>query len=112
MIKLIHDKLKSTRGETISETLVSTLIAALAMILFSSMVIASRNVIKSSKQSLEDYYDRTTKMAFRESGVKTEDAEIHFTVPLVYSSDPVDVTLYYNQASDASEENDFQVKSY
>lgn len=104
-------KLKSTKGETISETLVSTLIAAIAMILFSSMVIASRNVIENSKKTINDHYEWITKMAFKDS-VKTEDADLEFTVPLVHSDTSVPVKLYYSQPSGGTETNGIQVVSY
>ncbi len=49
--------IKNKKGETIAETLMATLIAALAMVMFAGMVIASKNIIEESNQKIKDYYD-------------------------------------------------------
>ena len=49
--------IKNKKGETIAETLMATLIAALAMVMFAGMVIASKNIIEDSNQKIKDYYD-------------------------------------------------------
>ncbi len=109
------DKLKSSNGETISETLVATLIAALSMVMFASMVIASKNIISNSKSVMENYYSCNSKMmTSRASGggeVKTESVKIIFTNPPVYAND-FETDLYSNQMADGSIENDIQLKCY
>ena len=112
MMDRFLEKLKSTKGETISETLVATLIAAIAMLMFSSMVIASRNVIENSKKTISDHYEWTTKMAFSNDAVKKENAEAKFTVPLVNKDSTVSVKLYYNQPAGGTETKGIKVISY
>ena len=109
------DKLKSSNGETISETLVATLIAALSMVMFASMVIASKNIISNSKSAVENYYKcNSSMMASRASGgdeVETEGVTINFTNPPVYANN-IEADLYSNQIADGSIENDIQLKCY
>ncbi len=111
----ILKKLKSRRGETISETLVATLIAALSMVLFGSMVVASNNIIKDSRSDMENYYKWTSNMMDSKSSgsgaVEMESATISFTVPPVDKNNK-DVTLFYNQSSGDSKENEIPVKCY
>ena len=98
-------KLKGSRGETITEVLVSTLIAALAMILFASMVIASKNIIKKSCDSISDYYRWTSKMVSKD-GVRSGTGTVSFDKDLVYETDSYGVTVYHNESSGDDGEND------
>lgn len=52
----LKNKLKSKKGETITETLVSVLIAAAAMILFASMITSSQRILQKSESIMDDYY--------------------------------------------------------
>lgn len=58
----LKNKLKSKKGETITETLVSVLIAAAAMILFASMITSSQRILKKSESIMNAYYDGEEKM--------------------------------------------------
>ena len=58
----LKNKLKSKKGETITETLVSVLIAAAAMILFASMITSSQRILQKSEHIMDEYYDGETKM--------------------------------------------------
>lgn len=54
-------KLKSRNGESIAEVLVATLIAALATVMFASMVTASENMVRKSDTAYDNYVkDRRT----------------------------------------------------
>lgn len=58
----LKNKLKSKKGETITETLVSVLIAAAAMILFASMITSSQRILKKSESIMNAYYAGETQM--------------------------------------------------
>lgn len=58
----IKKKLKSKKGETITETLVSVLIAAAAMILFASMITSSQRILKKSESIMDAYYTGISSM--------------------------------------------------
>ncbi len=58
----LKNKLKSKKGETITETLVSVLIAAAAMILFASMITSSQRILKKSESIMNAYYAGEAKM--------------------------------------------------
>lgn len=52
----LKNKLKSKKGETITEALVSVLIAAAAMILFASMITSSQRILQKSESIMNAYY--------------------------------------------------------
>ena len=58
----LKNKLKSKKGETITETLVSVLIAAAAMILFASMITSSQRILQKSENIMKDYYTGEAEM--------------------------------------------------
>lgn len=58
----LKNKLKSKKGETITETLVSVLIAAAAMILFASMITSSQRILQKSERIMDAYYAGETEM--------------------------------------------------
>ena len=58
----LKNKLKSKKGETITETLVSVLIAAAAMILFASMITSSQRILQKSESIMNAYYVGETNM--------------------------------------------------
>ncbi len=49
--------LKNNNGETIAETLVATLIAALSMVMFAGMVMASKTIVDTTNKKIVKYYD-------------------------------------------------------
>ena len=55
MNKLIK-KLKSSSGETIGETLVALLIAALALVMLAAAITATTRIITNSSAKVDDYF--------------------------------------------------------
>jgi len=49
-------KLKSRRGETIAEVLVSLLISAVALVMLASMITVSTNMISKNETRMDTYY--------------------------------------------------------
>ena len=49
-------KLNSTKGESISETLVSLLIASLALVMLAGAISATSNMITKTRSALDRYY--------------------------------------------------------
>ncbi len=62
IFRKLHDKLRDMRGETITETLAAVLIAAMAMIIFASMITASQRIITKSEAVMKDYYAGVSSM--------------------------------------------------
>ena len=58
----LKNKLKSKKGETITETLGAVLIAAAAMILFASMITSSQRILQKSERIMDAYYAGETEM--------------------------------------------------
>ncbi|MBR2547688.1 MAG: hypothetical protein IKF07_05820 [Eubacterium sp.] len=61
--EMIKRKLHSRRGETIAETLISMLIAALALTMLAGAIAFSFNMIQESRKNLAAYYENSNKMA-------------------------------------------------
>ena len=62
-------KLCQNAGESITETLVATLIASFALILLAGMVSSSVSVVRTSKRTMSTYYESLNKMVKMEEPV-------------------------------------------
>ena len=51
-----NKKLSSTKGESITETLVALLISSLALVMLAGAISAASNMVTKTKQKLTDYY--------------------------------------------------------
>ena len=54
--KSVLRKLKSRKGETISETLVALLISSLALTMLAGAITASANLVEKSRTKMDSYY--------------------------------------------------------
>lgn len=59
----ITAKLKSISGESLGETLISLVIAALALLMLAGAISAATNVIMRSKEAMNDYYSADVNVA-------------------------------------------------
>ena len=66
MKKQILKKLSSQAGESISETLVATLIAALALVMLAGAVTSAVRIVTRSKAAIDGYYTVNNAVAARE----------------------------------------------
>lgn len=94
-------KLKSTSGETIVETLISVLISALALLLLSTAIGTSVNIVRSSKAHMEEHYANESdgiSNATHKSGDVTLDVRLSATESSVsvdeYGSDEAGLYSY------------------
>ena len=62
LYRSIQNKLSSRAGETISETLISMLIASLALVMLAGAVSSASAIITKSKDKLGDYYRENEKL--------------------------------------------------
>ena len=63
MKKRVIDKLKSSSGESIAETLVAVLIAAFALLMLAGTVNTSSNLITKYQGELQTYYEHNNDLA-------------------------------------------------
>ena len=63
MVDKLKKKLNSRAGESIGETLVALLIAAVALVMLAGAISASSDVVISSRKKLEKYYEGEEKLA-------------------------------------------------
>ena len=52
-------KLRNKAGETIAETLIALLIAAIALTMLAAMIASTVNVVTVSKDKIEEYYEKS-----------------------------------------------------
>ncbi len=64
------NKLKSTSGESIAETLVAVLIAAFALLMLAGSVNTSSNLITQSQSKLEEYYSKNNTLVEETTSTK------------------------------------------
>lgn len=57
------NKISSQKGESISETLVSLLISALALVMLAGAITSASRIVTGSRQKLEKYYEANEVMA-------------------------------------------------
>ena len=55
----ITNKLSSSSGESIAETMVALLIAALAILMLAGAMMTASNIVTRSRNKLNEYYDKT-----------------------------------------------------
>ena len=63
MVDKLKKKLNSRAGESIGETLVALLIAAVALVMLAGAISASSDVVISSRKKLEKYYEGEEKLS-------------------------------------------------
>ena len=61
-ISAAKKRLRSSRGESIAEVLVSLLISAVALVMLASMISASSRMISESRDSFAEYYERNNRL--------------------------------------------------
>lgn len=98
MMRRVSGKLRSRSGETIAETLIGVLIAALALTMLAGAISASLNVITTSETKMNAYYDENEKVVGLSSGTINVSIEIdNGAVKLDGSKDAVPVSAYANR---------------
>ena len=60
-------KLRSSRGESISEVLVALLISSLALVMLASMISSTTSLVTKSRDVLSEYYDANNALSSRGS---------------------------------------------
>lgn len=75
----IKNKLRSRAGETITETLVSLLISALALVMLAGVISASSRIVNRSKAALDAYYDACNAMVEMSDASETGTGSVKIT---------------------------------
>ena len=61
-MKKLRRKLKSARGETLTEVLVAVLVAALALVMLAGMISASSNMVQNSRTTMGKYLEKENQL--------------------------------------------------
>ena len=99
----IKQKLRSSSGETMVETLVSVLISALALMLLSTAIGSSVNIVLTSKDSMEKRYtDESTMVAGGEKlpGTPKVTVQVPLETPVAGSGTAISVDVYGSHETD------------
>lgn len=96
--------LKSKKGETIAETLVATLIAALSMVMFAGMVMASKTIIDASNKKIVEYYDGYSQL-FSKTDVTPQDMRPYMPITIYTNQNGV-MYYEYDNSEGSGEEGD------
>ena len=100
--------MRDRRGETITEVLVSMVIAGLALLMLATVIATSSNIVRNSRADMETYYKTSNALASFEAGegvTKEENKKITSGVPLSIDadgneSDEVTVDIYSTGSGD------------
>ncbi len=99
MLEKLRNKLNSHSGESISETLVALLIAALAMVMLAGAIGAASTIILGSRKKMKDYYDSNAGIVSMSSS-ETASGTITITDDSTSGKitiTPINVTFYKNE---------------
>lgn len=92
--------LNNRKGETIAETLVATLIAALSMVMFAGMVMASKTIVDASNKKIIEYYDGFSQLISKEEVTETS------LKPITIYTNKNGVVYYEYSNTDNSDESE------
>lgn len=100
----LRAKLQSRAGESISETLVAMLVAALALTMLAGAITTSRDIIMRTRERLDVYYTAANQLAAHQTGeivsgsaavqIREDASQITFVNE---NNGVVNVTYYKNQ---------------
>lgn len=99
MKQKIAAKARSQAGETLAETLISLLVAALALVMLAGAVAAAGRIVDRSKTAMKDYYTADAKVAGR-TGSGTPGTATLAVVAEGGPSMEYNVTTYKNDKAD------------
>lgn len=91
----MRKKLNSQAGETITEVLVSLLIAALALTMLAGMISSTVSLVTRSKETMNRYYEGNAKLEQHSDGepatvtIKSTNGEVMETPGIILYENPV-----------------------
>lgn len=88
MARAIVRKLRNCAGESISETLVSMLIASFALLMLAGAITTATGIVQTSKKKISNYYERDNLVVDKMNGVSTasEPTKKTITIALTVST--------------------------
>lgn len=97
-ITKIMNKLGSSSGESISETLVALLISALALVMLAGVIATSSRIVRKSRESMESYYDNCNEMVLMSAGAGSSEKTGQVSISGDGIAAPVSGSVSYIQA--------------
>ena len=109
-INRIINKIRSQAGESLSETLISLLVAALALTLLAGAVSSGANVITKSQEKLKVYYDDNETKIVQMSGAGNSEKKVTISSSGLENQDIPIVYYENNQFGDAKKVIAYKMK--
>ena len=108
MSPFVKSKIISQAGESIGETLVALLIAALALVMLAGAITTATRLVTTSTNSIKNYYSGNNEIEKRSDSAKIESAP-SLTIESIAPNDGIScsgitVTVYKNKKTNGSEE--------
>lgn len=98
----MNNKIRSTRGESISETLVSLLVASLALVMLAGSISAASHMVLNTRDKLKKYYAANEVVVNMDSSMSAESASIGTKAMTIKQGNKtiktVNVTTFKNDA--------------
>ena len=95
-MKQIAGKLRSRKGETIAETLVSLLVGCLALMVLAGMIAATARLVRTSEDKMDEYYVESAKLAEPEKSGESDSVTVTVSGSEVETSVSCEVAAYEN----------------
>lgn len=94
-------KLRSKAGETIAETLIALLIAALALVMLAGAVTAAKNIIQNNRTAFNSYYAQNELLMKKGDSTEEDTISIGEKDSMTSISDVGVVTFTNNELGDS-----------
>ena len=103
LISALRSKVRSVRGESITEVLVSIVISGLAILMLATVIATAMNVNKSSREAMDRYYEANNNVvsnATTVTGTVTVSPAAGGSAIAIASTDSVDVNCRVGEQSE------------
>lgn len=91
-MKSLLTKIRKSSGETLSESLVAIVIAALSMAMLSAMISASSHIIAKSTDDMDAYYSENNKIEMQKEAAEDGAEEAEPEAVGVYANGEISIT--------------------
>ena len=104
----MFNRIRSSSGETIGETLVALLIGSLALAMLAGAIASGARIIIRSREKMADYYSNNNKITMEDTSVSSGQLDVSFkeesdTVYLVESQNNIIASSYTNSTFEGTD---------
>lgn len=100
--RTIREKLKSRRGESLAEVMVAILIIAVALVLLSSLVIASSRMVDNGGKKMHTIYSASSAMETHDASMSSQQLDIVSDKAIKNATSIIPVKVYKYTGNNSS----------